>query len=560
MKKSIITLSLLCFAVVALAQNSQQKVKGAHPYKLSENENVAQEFAHWSLTPHIGFNYFDGDFAGEKKHSIGLPSAGLDLEYGFNPVWGLGLAYMFDRYNVIGKPGATNADTLLNGYMHKAGLFVSMDFMGLFYPKAKKKICSIQAIIGGGYAWYKSTIMYHDDYEDGGDETHKKGKTSQYINADGVVGPDYMSKYNGQPYLQAGLNVEFNLNRTLALGIRGAYSYFINDYIDGRGYAGKQAVASKNNDGIVDVTLNMRFKLEAVSKTHVRNVVTMYPDDGLARQPQCVHDTVIIKRDSIIVEHDSIIIREIVRETNTSKEVTKENDLNNYYVYFETGKEAIREDGLITIQQVADRLEEDPSLYAVVTGYCDNTGSAKINNALGDKRAAAVIDELREEHGIADDHMYSMGLGVLVGKRSGAAYGPNRRAVIKLVDKETFERMKGELNEKKEHLLQEEPAQQGTQTVPLSESARPEKVNTYAQRQHEGIVTQKSTTLSKLARKYYNNTYCWVYIYIANKDRITNPNSITPGTELIIPELTEEEMKITKDQGLVLYHNARAGK
>ena len=196
MKKSIITLSLLCFAMVALAQNSQQKVKGAHPYKLSENENVAQEFAHWSLTPHIGFNYFDGDFAYEKKHSIGLPSAGLDIEYAFNPVWGLGLAYMFDRYNVIGKPGATNADTLLNGYMHKAGLFVSMDFMGLFYPKAKKKICSIQAIIGGGYAWYKSTIMYHDDYVAGGDATHKKGHTSQYINADGVVGPDYMTKYN----------------------------------------------------------------------------------------------------------------------------------------------------------------------------------------------------------------------------------------------------------------------------------------------------------------------------------------------------------------------------
>ena len=555
MKKSIITLSLLCFAVVALAQNSQQKVKGAHPYKLSENENVAQEFAHWSLTPHIGFNYFDGDFAYEKKHSIGLPSAGLDIEYAFNPVWGLGLAYMFDRYNVIGKPGATNADTLLNGYMHKAGLFVSMDFMGLFYPKAKKKICSIQAIIGGGYAWYKSTIMYHDDYVAGGDATHKKGHTSQYINADGVVGPDYMTKYNGQPYLQAGLNVEFNLNRTLALGIRGAYSYFINDYIDGRGYAGEQAVASKNNDGIVDVTLNMRFKLGAVSKTHVRNVVTMYSNDDLARQPQCVHDTVIIRHDSIIV-----------RETNTLRETTKENDLNNYYVYFEQGKEVIREDGLITIQQVADRLAEDPELYAVVTGYCDNTGSKKLNYELGDKRAANVIEELREEHGITDDHMYSTGLGKLVGRRSQGAYGPNRRAVIRLVDKATFERMKADLEDKKAHRDLEEPKvveqtqQEPVKTVPLSESARQEKVNQYAKRLHEGIVAEKSTTLSKLARKYYNNTYCWVYIYIANKDRISNPNTITPGTALIIPELTQEEMKITKDQSLVLYNNVRQGK
>ena len=68
-------------------------------------------------------------------------------------------------------------------------------------------------------------------------------------------------------------------------------------------------------------------------------------------------------------------------------------------------------------------------------------------------------------------------------------------------------------------------------------------VNTYAERVHDDVKTQKGVTLSKLARKYYDNTYCWVYIYIANKDRLADPNNITPGMELIIPELTEEEMK-----------------
>ena len=559
MKKNILIFSLLCFAVTLMAQKSEQKVKGAHPYKISENEKVAQELAHWSLTPHVGFSYFDGDFAYEKKHSIGVPNAGLDIEYAFNPVWALGVSYMYDRYSVIGRPGKNNADTLLDGHMHKAGLYVSMDFMNLFYPKATRKICGIQAIIGGGYGWYKSTIMYHDDWVPGGDETHRKGKTAQYINADGVVGPDRMDKYNGQLYLQAGLNVEFNLNRTLALGIRGTYNYFINDYIDGRGYAGEQAVASKNNDGIVDVTLNMRFKLEAVSKTHVRNVVRLDKDDKLQTkaETQYIHDTVIIR-------HDSIIVRETYRENN----ITKENDLNNYYVYFEYAKDVIREDGLITIQQVADRLAEDPELYAVITGYCDNTGSNKVNYELGDRRAANVIDELREEHGVADDHMYSMGMGKLVGRRSKASYGPNRRAVIRLVDKATFDRMKADLDDKKAHrdysdtpaATQTEQPQSQVKTVPISESSRPEKVNQYVNRTHETVKTEAATTLSKLARKYYNNTYCWVYIYIANKDKLRNPNSVTPGMDLVIPELTAEEMRITKDQSLVLYNNARQDK
>ena len=558
MKKHILFFSLLCFALPLMAQKSEQKVKGAHPYKTSENEKVAEELAHWSLTPHVGFNYFDGDFSGEMKHAIAVPNAGLDIEYGFNPVWGLGVSYMYDMYTVTGKPGKQNADTLLNGHMHKAGLYVSMDFMNLFYPKATRKICGIQAIIGGGYAWYKSTKMYHDDWEEGCSNNHKRGQTIFYINEDGVVGPDYMTKYNGQLYLQAGLNVEFNLNRTLALGIRGTYNYFINDYIDGRGYAGKSASASKNNDGIVDVTLNMRFKLEAVSKTHIRNVVTLEKGDKLQAkaQPQYIHDTVIIK-------HDSIIVREVVRETNT----TKETDLNNYYVYFEYAKDEIREDGLITIQQVADRLAENPDLYAVVTGYCDNTGSNKVNYELGDRRAANVMEELREEYGVTDDHMYSMGMGKLVGKRSqSSSYGPNRRAVIRLVDKATFDRMKADLDDKKAHRdFSDSPEVQKSQpqqvkTVPISESARPEKVNQYVNRTHETVKTEAATTLSKLARKYYNNTYCWVYIFIANKDKLRNPNSVTPGMDLVIPELTEEEMRITKDQSLVLYNNARQEK
>ena len=541
MKKHILTLSLLCFALTMMAQGSQQKVKGAHPYKTSENEKVAEELSHWSLTPHVGFNYFDGDFNSEMKHAIAVPNAGLDLEYAFNPVWGLGVSYMYDMYTVTGKPGYDNVDTLLNGHMHKAGLYVSMDFMNLFYPKATRKICAINAIIGGGYAWYKRNLYCPDS---------TRYHTASYP----VSGPD--TKYNGELYLQAGLNIEFNLNRTIALGIRGTYNYFINDYVDGRGFEGMQSLASKNNDGIVDVTLNMRFKLGAVSKTHVRNIATLEKEEKNAKmEPIVVHDTVIIK-------HDSIIVRE-VRETTTT---TKETDLNNYYVYFDYAKDVVREDGLITIQQVADRLEENPDLYAVITGYCDNTGSNKINYELGDRRAANVIEELREEHGISDDHMYSMGMGKVIGRRSTASYGPNRRAVIRLVDKATFERMKSDLDDKKAHRdFSDEPVVQTThtetiKTVPISESSRPEKVNQYVNRSHETTTTEASTTLSKLARKYYNNTYCWVYIYIANKDKIRNPNALVPGTDLVIPELTEEEMRITKDQSLVLYNTARADK
>ena len=545
MRKSIIIALLSCLPVFLIAQESQE-VKGAHPYKTEENKEVAQEFAHWSLTPHVGFNYFDGDFNSEMKHAVAIPNAGLSLEYAFTPVWALGVDYMFDTYTVTGKPGFDNADTLLNGYMHKVGLYLSMDLMNLFYPRAERKIFSLHGLIGGGHAWYKNNIMYTDD--------------SRYHTASHA--PKTMDEYGGALYLQAGVNAEFNLNRTIALGVRATYNYFINDYFDGRGYTTEHALASKNNDGVVDVTLNLRFKLEAVSKTHMRNISSLETFEK--DEPILIHDTLIIQR-------DTTVIREVVKQ---AKQVKQPSQI--YYVYFDSNKDVLRNDGLVTIQQVADRLSDDPSLYAVVTGFCDNTGSDKLNYALGDRRAANVMDELCAEHGVENSKVYSTGVGRVVGKRSKAAYGPNRRVAIRLVDEATFNRMKAELEQKRaergaeqadDAKEVEEPIEQQTstpsveeeiiRTIPLTESARQKEVNEYAERPHEEVKAAKNITLSKLARQYYDNTYCWVYIYIANKDRIKNANDVPEGIELIIPELTAEEMQITKSGSLRLYGEAR---
>ena len=108
------------------AQESEE-AKGAHPYKVEENENIPPEFAHWSIIPHIGFSSFDGDFTSEAKHSVAVPAAGLALEYNFTPVWSLGIEYMYDMYTVTGATG--HADTLLTGHMHKAGGYLSMDLI-----------------------------------------------------------------------------------------------------------------------------------------------------------------------------------------------------------------------------------------------------------------------------------------------------------------------------------------------------------------------------------------------------------------------------------------------
>lgn len=48
-------------------------------------------------------------------------------------------------------------------------------------------------------------------------------------------------------------------------------------------------------------------------------------------------------------------------------------------------------------------------------------------------------------------------------------------------------------------------------------------------------VVQRGDTLIGLARKYYGNQSRWREIYDANRDKISSPNKLKVGTQLVIP-------------------------
>jgi len=57
--------------------------------------------------------------------------------------------------------------------------------------------------------------------------------------------------------------------------------------------------------------------------------------------------------------------------------------------------------------------------------------------------------------------------------------------------------------------------------------------NRKAERFH---IVGKNETLSEIARQYYGSAGKWQKIYNANRSTINNPNTLRPGTKLIIPE------------------------
>ncbi|MGN0236165.1 MAG: OmpA family protein [Paludibacteraceae bacterium] len=557
---AIAAISLTCtFAYAQEADTisvAEDVARGVHPWNQKENGNAVPYFSNWSLILDAGFNSFDGDFSSEMKHPIGCPSIGLGVEYTFTPYIGIGLNYMFDMYRVTGMEGKS-ADILLNGMMHKAGLYLPVDLVSCFAPRAQHRLFNIQLLAGGGLAWYTNDVYYTQE---------ARGNTLN-------VEPSSMNgEYKFCPYVNVGVNLEFNIGRSVGLGIKGVYNYFTRDDVDGR-YGG----ASVNNDGIVDVTLSLRYKINAHKRSHERNVTSGAQETQLARKAdglpvgegvsaeevareiidkgllKAARDTMLLVRKDTLVQTNKVVVE-------TESEHTSAN--NQYFVYFASGKAALGDQGLIAIQQAAAQLRKDEKVYALIVGHCDNTGSDRTNDVLSRKRAQAVEQELIAEYEINPDRLLAYGAGKIVGKHSKAAYTPNRRVEIQLLSETEFVQRKQALRAEQEAKVQSanketEEVGQKAETPNVEPVSAPQEVETLAEESPavlDTVVVTKGTTLARLARKYYNMRFdLWTYIYEANRDVITNPDKLKEGTTLVIPALTEEQLKAPSDEVAALH-------
>lgn len=405
-------------------ETQETEIKGFHPYKESDNTNVASDFAQWSVMLEAGFNSFDGDFNSEMKHPVYAPAIGVGVEYTFNPYIGLGLNYMFDLYRVTGNGGeSADADILLKGTMHRVGLYLPVDLVSCFAPNAKKRLFNLQLLVGGGLGWYKNSTYYLSE--------------NRYHTA--TAEAQEMSKYDFCPYYGMGANFEFNLGRSIALGLKGMYTYFAHDKIDGR-----TGGASTNNDGIFDITLSLRYKIAAQKHSHERNLPPHGAKDIAAAKTPTAEDVAqeIAGKGLLPVGKDTVYLI----QKDTIVQIAETRDVS-YFVYFPNDKAKLDDQALIMIQQLAQQLQRDTTLYAFIIGYCDNTGSDEYNNALSQKRAESVADELISEYGIDPERVYGCGEGKIIGKRSKASYTPNRRVEILLLSEAGFNEKKKEVEE-----------------------------------------------------------------------------------------------------------------
>lgn len=439
--------------------------------------------AHWSLFLDAGGNLFDGDL-GRNINPFFAPSVGLGFTYNFNTTWGLGMEYMYSMHRV-----KRDDEILLKGQMHRAHAFVTFDIFNVWRPYNPSKIFALNLIAGGGAGYSLMDTTYIDN-----------GKA--FV-----------------PLVVVGADFQFNVSKSVSLGLKGMYSYAITgDAIDGR-------IKGTSNDGIVDLALSVRYKFDSKKKPHVLNEDSELQyinqlKDNISESVEPIVQEVLAseprKRDTIVV-FDTVVVKEEVAAPVMN---------NVYYVYFELNKSVLDDDALKAIQQAAAQIGANQDLCLEVVAYGDNTGSVAYNKTLTNARVDKVVAELKDEYGVAAERIVGHSGGIIKGKRSTGAYAPNRRAEIRLINKEEFDAI--------------------SQELATEEEAKATNCKDGAQATGKTIVVKKGMTLGGIAKAQYGNAACWKYIYNANTNVLSNPDKLQEGQVLVIPELTKKQRDAVK--------------
>ena len=80
-------------------------------------------------------------------------------------------------------------------------------------------------------------------------------------------------------------------------------------------------------------------------------------------------------------------------------------------IYFDTGSDRIRPESTPTLKEIGAMLKDHPDLKLTIEGHTDNVGSAPSNQALSDKRAAAVRQYLIESYKVDGTRLSAKGFG-----------------------------------------------------------------------------------------------------------------------------------------------------
>lgn len=135
------------------------------------------------------------------------------------------------------------------------------------------------------------------------------------------------------------------------------------------------------------------------------------------------------------METDKIVF---IDATAMQKAIDKDGRVALYGILFDFDKAVIRPDSKPTLDEIGKLMQANPQLKVVVSGHTDAKGGFAYNVDLSNRRAAAVVDALVRQYGIAAGRMQAFGVGMaspVASNDDEAGRAKNRRVeLVKMIE------------------------------------------------------------------------------------------------------------------------------
>ena len=245
----------------------------------------------------------------------------------------------------------------------------------------------------------------------------------------------------------------------------------------------------------------------------------------------CVPETVVI-RDTVVVR-ETIEVREPQPAPEPVLPPAKQLDemLSSAVIFFNLDDTVPILEPADILDRIAEVLRRHPEQLIQVNGHACKLGKPAYNKRLALRRAQAVAARLRGL-GVKDSQMSISSLGAETPFRYNGSHtlSKDRRVeILPLNIEDEFDAISAE--------------ETATADEPMVGASAP-----VANGEKEVVV--KGTRLAQIARRHYGETQYWVFIYEANRDKLSNPSDLPVGIELVIPDLSERLKGMTKEQAL----------
>jgi len=120
-------------------------------------------------------------------------------------------------------------------------------------------------------------------------------------------------------------------------------------------------------------------------------------------------------------------------EKNVLKELDEKGFIDIYGINFDIGKAIVKPESYPIIEQITNYLKENPKTRILIEGHTDNTGKDDLNQALSEKRAQSIKQEI-VNRGVDASRMETIGYGAskpVADNKTAAGRTQNRRVTIK---------------------------------------------------------------------------------------------------------------------------------